>query len=71
MRLALSLLAIFLFFITTTAQSRTISKVKYEQVIQLAVSKTNAAYPVILTVTTNFIEKGKTILTMAISGAFR
>ena len=64
MNIALSLIAIFLFIITSGAQPRTISKDEYEKVIQFAVSKTNAAYPVIFKVTTRFIEKGKTIRTV-------
>jgi hypothetical protein len=64
MKIALSLSAVFLFIITSSAQSRTISKDKYEKVFEFAVSKTNAAYPVIFKVTTDFIENGKTIRTV-------
>ena len=64
MKIALSVVAIFLFFITSSAQSRTISKDEYEKKFQFAVSQTNAAYPTIFTVTTNFFEQGKTIRTV-------
>ena len=65
MKIAFSLIAIFLFIIiTASAQSRTISKIEYEKVFQFAVEKTNAAYPVIFKVTTDFIEKGKRIRTV-------
>jgi hypothetical protein len=61
MKIALSLIAIFLFIIISSAQSRMISKDEYEKVFEFAVSKTNEAYPVILKVTTHFIENGKTV----------
>lgn len=64
MRIAVTLITILFFFSTTSAQSRTIRKRQYERAMQFAVSKTNAAYPVILTVTTNFIEEGKTVRTI-------
>jgi len=64
MRIALSLIAIFLFIVTSSAQSRTISKDEYEKVFEFAVSKTNEAYPVIFKVTTHFIENGKTVRTV-------
>ena len=64
MKIALSLIAIFLFVVTSNAQSRTISKDEYEKVLEFAASKTNEAYPVILKVTTRFIENGKTIRTV-------
>jgi hypothetical protein len=64
LRVALSLVASLIFFSATSAQSRTIRKREYEKIIQFATSKTNADYPVILTVTTNFIENGKTVRTI-------
>lgn len=64
MKVALSLVAIFLFFINTTAQSRIVSKDEYEKIIEFAVSETNDAFPVIFTVTTKFIQNGKTIRTV-------
>jgi hypothetical protein len=62
--LALSLSAIFLFITTSSAQPRTINKGEYEKVFEFAVSKTNAAYPVVLKVTTVFIENGKRVRTV-------
>ena len=59
--------AVFFLFATaaqTFPQSRTISKDEYEKVFEFAVSETNKAYAVILTVTTNFIDSGKTIRTV-------
>ena len=64
MKIALSLVALFLFIITSNAQSRRISKNRYEKVSQFAVSKTNEAYPVILKVTSHFLENGKIIRTV-------
>ena len=64
MKIALSLSAIFLFIATSSAQPRTISKDEYEKVFEFAVSKTNEAYPVVLKVTTVFIENGKTVRTV-------
>jgi len=64
MRIAVALVTLLLFFSTTSAQSQTISKRKYEKIIQSAISKTNAAYPVVLTATTNFIDDGKTVRTI-------
>jgi len=64
MKLALSLIAIFLFVITSSAQSRTISKGEYEKVFEFAVSKTNEAFPVVFKVTTHFIENGRTFHTV-------
>jgi hypothetical protein len=64
MKIALSLVAIFLFIVTSRAQSRTISKDEYEKVFEFGVSKTNEAYPVIFKVTTVFIENGKTVRTV-------
>jgi hypothetical protein len=64
MKIALSLIAIFLVIVTSSAQSRTISKNEYEKVFEFAVSKTNEAYSVIFKVTTVFIENGKTVRTV-------
>lgn len=64
MKISLSLIAFFLFIITSSAQWRTISKNEYEKVFQFAVSKTNEAYPFIFKVTTESIENGKTIRTV-------
>jgi len=61
MKIALSLIAIVLFIVTANAQSRTISKRKYEKAFEFAVSKTNDDYPVVLKVTTFFIENGKRV----------
>lgn len=63
MKIVLSFIAIFLFVITSYAQSRTISKDEYDEVFRFAVSKTNTDYPLIYKVTTSFIENGKTVRT--------
>ena len=63
MKIALSIVTIFLLFISSNAQSKTISKDEYEKVSQFAVSETNADYPVILKVVVNNIKNGKTIST--------
>ena len=64
MNIALSLIAISLFTVSSGAQPRTIGKDEYETIFQSAVTKTNEAYPVILRVTTHSIENGKTIRTV-------
>lgn len=64
MKIALALIAILLFMITSGAQQRTISKDEYEKIFQSAVTRTNEAYPVILRVTTHSIKNGKTIRTV-------
>lgn len=61
MKIVFSIFAVFLFFISSSAQSQTISKDEYEKVFQFAVSETNADFPFIFEVTTEFIENGKTI----------
>lgn len=61
MRCLAHLFVVLLFVATTNAQSKRISKQRYEKVIQFAEEKTNAAYPVVLEVTTSFIENGKKV----------
>jgi hypothetical protein len=63
MKIALSFIAIFLFIVTSSAQSRTINKDEYEKVFQFAVSETNADYPLIFKVKNSFIENGKIVRT--------
>jgi hypothetical protein len=63
MKIALSFIAIFIFVDISYAQSRSISRDEYEKVVQFAVSKTNADYPLIFKVKTSFIENGKTVRT--------
>lgn len=63
MKITLSFIAIFLFFISSSAQSQKISKDEYEKVDQFAVSETNSDYPVIFKVVTTLFESGKTIST--------
>lgn len=64
MKLTFSIVAIFLFFINSSAQSQTISKDEYEKVFQFAVSETNADFPFIFEVISEFIENGKTVRTV-------
>jgi hypothetical protein len=61
MKITLSFIALFLFFISTSAQSQKFSKDEHDKAIQFAESETNADYPVIFKVITNFIENGKTV----------
>lgn len=63
MKIALSFIAVFLFFISSSAQSQAISKDEYENAFQFAVSETNADYPLIFTVITTYIKDGKTVRT--------
>jgi hypothetical protein len=63
MKMILSLTLIFLFIVTSFAQSQTISKEEYDKVFRFAVTETNADYPLIFKVTTNFIEAGKIVRT--------
>lgn len=64
MKFILFPIAIFLFIITSNAQSQTISEDEYEKVFRYAVTETNSAYPLIFTVKTEFIENGKTVRTV-------
>lgn len=64
MKLAFSLVILLLFVVASNAQPRPITAVTYEKVFQSAVAKTNAAFPFIFTVTTNFIENGKIVSTV-------
>jgi hypothetical protein len=64
MKITLTFIAILLFIVTSNAQSQTISETEYNKVFQFAVSETNADYPLIFKVTTNFIENGKTVRTV-------
>ena len=61
MKIVFSIFAVFLFFISSSAQSQTISRDEYEKVFRFAVSETNADFPFIFEVTTEFIENGKTV----------
>lgn len=64
MKIVFSIIAIFFFFNTSNAQSRTISEDEYRKADQFAVSETNADYPLIFKVTTKFFENGKTVRTV-------
>ncbi len=64
MKILFSIIAIFFLFISSSAQSQTISKEEYEKVFQFAVSETNENFPFIFEVITEFIENGKTIRTV-------
>jgi hypothetical protein len=61
MKITLSIVAIFFFFISSNAQWRTISADEYRKADQFAVSATNADFPFIFKVITEFIENGKTV----------
>lgn len=61
MKIVFSLAAIFIFFISSNAQSQAISKDEYKKVFQFAVSETNADFPFIFEVVTSFIENGRTV----------
>lgn len=60
MKILFSIFVIF-FFISSSAQSQTISKDEYEKVFQFAVSETNADFPFVFEVITEFIKNGKTV----------
>jgi len=64
MKILFSIFAIFLFFMSSSAQSQTISKDEYDKVFRFAVSETNADFPFIFEVITEFIENGKTVRTV-------
>ena len=64
MKILFSIASIFLFFISSSAQSQMISKDEYEKVFQSAVSETNADFPFVFEVITEFIENGKTVRTV-------
>jgi hypothetical protein len=64
MKILFSIITIFLFFISSSAQSQSLTKDEYEKVFQFAVSETNADFPFIFEVSTIFIENGKTVRTV-------
>lgn len=64
MKIVFSIFAVFLFFISSSAQSQTITKDEYDKAFRFAVSETNADFPFIFEVTTEFIENGKTVRTV-------
>ncbi|HMS40563.1 MAG TPA: hypothetical protein PKE69_10075 [Pyrinomonadaceae bacterium] len=64
MKIVFSITVILFFFGNLQAQSKTISKVDYEQAFQFAVTETNADYPLIFTVITEFIETSKIVRTV-------
>ena len=64
MKIAFSIVAIFLFLISSSAQSQSLTKDEYEKVFQFAVSETNADFPFIFEVTTALIKNGKTVRTV-------
>lgn len=64
MKVAFSLIIVLLCYFNFNAQSKNIDKDEYEKAFKFAVSETNAVYPHIFEVITNFIETGKTIRTV-------
>ena len=64
MKILFSIFAIFILFISSSAQLQTISKDQYEKVFQFAVSETNADFPFVFDVITSFIENGKAVRTV-------
>jgi hypothetical protein len=64
MKIIFCIVAVFLLFIGSNAQSRTISQDEYDKAFQFAVRATNAEYPHIFKVTTKFIKNGKTVRTV-------
>jgi len=66
MRLIPHLLALFILFpfVSVLAQSRPITAEEYNAVFESAGIQTNAAFPFIFTVTTDFIENGKIVSTV-------
>jgi hypothetical protein len=63
MKFTLSLIIVLLFAVASNAQFRPITAEEYDKVFEYAVSETNTAYPVILTVKTDTIENGKIVST--------
>lgn len=56
---------LFLLFVAgSNAQSQTITKDEYDKAFRFAVSETNAAFPFVFTVTTDFFENGKIVSTV-------
>lgn len=64
MKIAFSIAMLVFFSVNLNAQSRMISKDEYEKVFEFASSKTNADFPFVFTVITNFVENGKTVRTV-------
>jgi hypothetical protein len=63
-KLLLLFVSVFLLASPLDAQSRRIAKVEYDKAFEFGVSETNAAFPFIFTVTTEFIENGKVVSTV-------
>ncbi len=61
MKIALTFIALCFFVVSSNAQSKTIDKAEYDKARNFAVSGTNSDYPVILKVTIEYIEDGKTV----------
>lgn len=64
MKAAFSLIIVLLCYFNFNAQSKNIDKDEYEKAFKFAVSETNAVYPHIFEVKTNFVEAGKTVRTV-------
>jgi len=61
MKIALSIIAVFLFFATAGAQTRTISEIEFDKPLRFAGPQTIKAYPLIYKQTITFIKNGKTV----------
>ena len=64
MKLKLTFVSLLLFVAGLNGQSQMITKDEYDRTLRFAVSETNAAFPFVFTVTTDFIENGKIVSTV-------
>ncbi|MCA1591020.1 MAG: hypothetical protein LC734_11695 [Acidobacteria bacterium] len=55
-----ALISFVLFTVSSSVQAQSITKDEFDSAYRFAVSETNAAFPFVFTVTTEFIENGKT-----------
>lgn len=65
MRLPLLFITLIICAVAANAQTRPIAEADYEELLSYAVSETNADFPFVFTVTTEFIENGKPVRTVA------
>ena len=64
MRLLVLSIYVLLFAVLVSGQAKPISEAEYKGLFSYAVSETNADFPFVFTVTTEFIENGKTVRTV-------
>jgi len=64
MKFKLLLIPLLLFAVSSSVRAQSITKDEFDRAYRFAVSETNAAFPFVFTVTSEFIENGKTVSTV-------